>query len=101
MLKTNDIIGSRIKAHNDINPSYRVKTLKRLLGSFVPNQILDVGCGLGFTTRELKRVFPSAQVTGIDISTDAIFFAQKSIGSVKQWQLVLYLCLSINSYVRT
>jgi len=76
MLQTNDIIGSQIKGHNDINPIYRVKMLKGLLGDFTPNSIIDVGCGLGFTANELKRFFPTSYVTGIDISTDAIAFAQ-------------------------
>ena len=76
MLKTNDITNSQIKAHNDINPRNRVKMLKGILGDFTPNQILDVGCGLGFTAQELKCVFPTSHVTGIDISTDAILFAE-------------------------
>ena len=76
MLRTNDIIGSQIKGHNDINPIYRVKMLKGLLGDFTPKQIIDAGCGLGFTTKGLKRVFSTSHVTGIDISTDAIAFAK-------------------------
>jgi len=39
------------------------------LSSWVtPTRILEVGCGEGHLTEELSRVFPSASITGIDIS---------------------------------
>jgi len=30
-------------------------------------RILEVGCGTGLATEELRRVFPQAEITGIDI----------------------------------
>merc|ERR1719247_2013180 len=35
-----------------------------------PKQILDVGCGIGGTSRTLAKKFPGAQVTGITISQE-------------------------------
>ena len=78
MLRTNDINLSQITSHNNINPSYRVRAVKKLLGDFIPHKILDLGCGLGFTTNELSKFFPNAKVTGIDISKDGIIYAEKN-----------------------
>ncbi|PJD95779.1 MAG: hypothetical protein CK425_07695 [Parachlamydia sp.] len=44
-----------------------------------PSSILDVGCGGGQFTLQLAEKFPQAQVTGIDISSQAIDFAQKQL----------------------
>ncbi len=41
-----------------------------------PNQILDAGCGNGILTCYLAKLFPEAQVLGIDLSEDAIKHAQ-------------------------
>jgi 2-polyprenyl-3-methyl-5-hydroxy-6-metoxy-1,4-benzoquinol methylase len=41
-----------------------------------PDTILDVGCGGGHFTIELARQFPAAHVVGVDISPQAIEFAQ-------------------------
>lgn len=37
--------------------------------------ILDYGCGTGETSLELARLFPGSQITGSDLSTEAIRFA--------------------------
>ncbi len=39
--------------------------------------ILDVGCGTGAITGALAEICPGANVTGLDISTDAVCYAQK------------------------
>lgn len=39
-------------------------------------KVLDVGCGLGYFTAHIKKLFPSAGVFGCDISTSAIEKAQ-------------------------
>ena len=76
MLELGDLEKSQIRSHNDIQPRYRVRTVKRLLGGLEPLRVLDAGCGLGFTTNELKRQFPNAKVYGVDVSSDAIKFAR-------------------------
>ncbi|WP_157811538.1 class I SAM-dependent methyltransferase [Lacinutrix sp. Bg11-31] len=42
-----------------------------------PITILDVGCGLGATTNAIQRKFPNAKVTGINISSRQISYAQQ------------------------
>ena len=77
MLKTNNLVKSNIKFHNDISPSIKISIIKQIIeANFNPLKILDVGCGLGFTTNELKKKFPHADVVGIDISLEAIQFAK-------------------------
>ena len=44
-----------------------------------PRTILDVGCGGGHFTLELAKQYPEADVIGIDISSQAIEFAQKRL----------------------
>jgi 2-polyprenyl-3-methyl-5-hydroxy-6-metoxy-1,4-benzoquinol methylase len=54
-------------------------TLKIFSQLSKPESILDVGCGGGQFTFELAKQFPQAQVVGIDISSEAIEFAQKQL----------------------
>lgn len=53
-----------------------LKTFKKLPK---PQTILEVGCGGGQFTLELAKQFPHAHVTGVDISSEAIDFAQKQL----------------------
>jgi MPBQ/MSBQ methyltransferase len=41
-----------------------------------PLAILDVGCGLGATTNAIQKKFPNAKVTGINISSRQVSYAQ-------------------------
>ncbi len=77
MRMNDDIENSQITSHNDLNPRYKVNSIKSLLGGKVYSKILDIGCGLGYTTKEIVDVFDGASVTGIDISEDAILYAKK------------------------
>lgn len=86
----NDIERSQIISHNDIQPNYHVKTIKKLLRNYSPNSIADLGCGLGFTTNELKNIYPNASITGIDISEDAIAYARDN------FTLCRFLCEAID-----
>lgn len=42
-----------------------------------PKQILDVGCGEGFTTYEIAKVLPNANITAIDIDDSKLEFARQ------------------------
>lgn len=44
-----------------------------------PESIIDVGCGGGLFTLRLAEKYPQAKVRGIDISTDAIHFANRHL----------------------
>ncbi len=60
------------------------KALKQL--KFIPESILDVGCGSGFFTVRLAEKYTDAKVIGIDISAEAINLAN---GYAKENQVFL------------
>ena len=49
-----------------------------------PSSILDVGCGGGRFTRKLAEYYPQAQVRGIDISPEAIEYANEKLDQHNQ-----------------
>lgn len=53
-----------------------INTFKQLKEN--PKSILDVGCGGGFFTKKLAKLYPEAQIVGIDISKEAIDFAKRN-----------------------
>jgi len=53
-----------------------LKTFKKILA---PKSILEVGCGGGEFTLQLAKQFPKAIIIGIDISPQAIEYAQKRL----------------------
>ena len=59
----------------------RVQDLKKNLAGWEPRRILDFGCGLGRAAVVLSRVFPRAEVVGIDVAQQAIQYAQSEHGS--------------------
>ena len=67
---------SQIAEHNDINPEMKIRLIKRYLRLNKIKSILDIGCGVGFTTNAIGRIFPEAQVLGVDVSKDAIEYAK-------------------------
>lgn len=56
-----------------------IATLKTFRKVAAPQTILDVGCGGGQFTLELAKQFPEAQIVGIDISSQAIEFAEERL----------------------
>jgi len=54
---------------------------KHLPKGFSPKRILDFGCGIGDTTEELARMYPEAEVVGIDTAEDALRFATENKSS--------------------
>ncbi len=54
-----------------------------------PRRILDLGCGTGSQTLLLKRAFPDAQVTGLDLSPYMLVMAEhkaQAAGLAIDWQ---------------
>lgn len=43
-------------------------------------RILDIGCGIGWTTYEIKKAFPNSSVSGIDLSDNSIEIAKRLFG---------------------
>ena len=85
MLENNDIEKSNITNHNDIMPNKKIKLIKRICEKFFtkpPNQILNIGCGLGFETIALSEIY-NCEITGIDISQDGINYATKYNSNIK------------------
>jgi len=58
----------------------RVNDLKAQLPSS-PKRILDFGCGTGEASAYLARVFPDADVVGVDTALPALAYAQRNYGS--------------------
>ena len=85
MLENNDIEKSNISNHNDIMPIKKIKSIKRICKKYFskpPNQILNIGCGLGFETIALSEIY-NCEITGIDISQDGINYATKYNSNIK------------------
>ncbi|MGB3613878.1 MAG: class I SAM-dependent methyltransferase [Elainellaceae cyanobacterium] len=53
----------------------RQALVERVGGS--PRRILDMGCGTGSTTLQLKRAFPNAEVVGLDLSPYMLVVAEQ------------------------
>jgi len=73
---------SGLDMHNEVEP-WRIDTvcgdyatLIRRFRDNAPKTIADLGCGVGFTTDGLNRVWPSATVIGFEVSVDAVQFAR-------------------------
>lgn len=53
-----------------------------------PKRILDLGCGPGAFSRELARMFPKAQVFGLDFAKAMLAEAKKKQSWRRRWSLV-------------
>ena len=85
VLKGANIENTSLASHNDLNPGQKIRTLNKLM-SLNNNQkldILDVGCGMGFTSYEISKFYKNSNVTGVDVSTDAIKYAKNRFKNVK------------------
>ena len=78
-----DATTSGLYMHNECEP-WRINTVCRDYGRIVrgalgraPRSVADFGCGAGFTTEGLQRMWPAASVYGFDVSIDAVSFAQR------------------------
>ncbi|MBL9145882.1 MAG: class I SAM-dependent methyltransferase [Verrucomicrobiaceae bacterium] len=45
-----------------------------------PRQILEVGCGTGRNIESMCRLFPQAEITGIDLSVEMLAVARRRLG---------------------
>jgi ubiquinone/menaquinone biosynthesis C-methylase UbiE len=54
-----------------------IDTILRVIEGMPHENILDVGCGNGYTTRAIAKKFPEATVTGVDFSGEMVKEANK------------------------
>ncbi|OGX26676.1 MAG: hypothetical protein A2787_04980 [Omnitrophica WOR_2 bacterium RIFCSPHIGHO2_01_FULL_48_9] len=77
-----DIVDGNIKKHLSQNPLIRGVVEKfnedvaQLAASCRPQNILDIGCGEGFTTVQIAKQLPQTAITGIDLMPERIRYAE-------------------------
>jgi SAM-dependent methyltransferase len=57
--------------------------VRNLPANFIPNRILDYGCGIGETTKILADIYPGTEINGFDTDVKAIAYAKKCYGSAR------------------
>jgi malonyl-CoA O-methyltransferase len=70
------------QAHSYEQLAVMQKNIADLLLKLIPDKeystILDIGCGSGYLCRQLRKRFPAADITGVDIAPEMIRIAKKS-----------------------
>jgi SAM-dependent methyltransferase len=56
---------------------YKIRIIKKTLGSDAPLNILEYGCGIGMNIKFFSQQFPDAKITGCDISEKSLDVAKK------------------------
>ena len=83
VLLTGELKESLLDQHNDLNPLRKIRAINKILKNKKPENILDVGCGMGYTTAALADFYSNARVLGVDVSADAIEYATKNYRQAK------------------
>ncbi len=60
--------------------------LVELIDQAQPGSLLDAGCGEGFVAGDLARRRPEIAVTGVDLSPEAIAYAQERFGKLARFR---------------
>ena len=83
VLKGIDINETDLRMHNDLNSKNKIRFIHKLISINKDKilDVLDVGCGMGFTTHELGKFYSKSVAVGVDISNDAISYAKKKFVS--------------------
>lgn len=53
-----------------------------------PYYVLDLGCGSGYFSQQLKKRYPNAQIVGLDFASNMLKEAQKKQSWLNKWPLV-------------
>ncbi len=53
-----------------------------------PKYILDLGCGSGYFTKKLRKLYPKAQIVSLDIAFDMLHQARLKQGFYRKWEVV-------------
>ena len=85
VLKGESFENTMLASHNDLNPGQKIRFINKLMSIEINDtlDILDVGCGMGFTSYELSKFYKNSNVTGVEISTDAIKYATKKFKNIE------------------
>ena len=84
----NKISGNYYKKHKSRNPLVKIlmrrfhNALFELIEKADPQNILDIGCGVGYTLEEINGKFPSLHIEGSDINAGIVDFARKNIKNI-------------------
>lgn len=74
-----DILEESIKSLSEFGSEYfaqyKIQEIKNSL-NFVPQRILDFGCGDGISCEYFRKYFPESIITGVDVSSESIKVAQ-------------------------
>jgi SAM-dependent methyltransferase len=83
VLKGVSISEAGLAQHNDLNSKLKIRFIDSILlsGKDSAMDILDAGCGMGFTTHELGKFYSNSKVVGVDISSDGIMYAKDNFRS--------------------
>ena len=57
----------------------RNEILELIQSKVQPKHIVEVGCGTGYNTKKLGKLFPNSEITGIDVSSDMLAIAKKKV----------------------
>lgn len=61
----------------------REQILHQIARHAKPARILEVGCGTGRNLISLRRIFPNAELTGVDLSADMLRIAKRKTDGVE------------------
>ena len=77
-----------------------LQSVYTLLEQANPQSVLDAGCGEGFVTRYLAQQNPALRLTGMDLSPDAVAYAQTQFGELATFRTgsIYKLPFSDNSF---
>lgn len=53
-----------------------------------PRTVLDLGCGCGYFSKQLKKRYPKALIVGLDLAIEMLFQSKAKQSWLKQWPLV-------------
>ena len=92
LLKGYDIDATMLSHHNDLNPKEKIAFIHKWISVDKDSvlNVLDVGCGVGFTTHELGNYYSNSLIVGVDISSDGISYAKENFKKEK------FICQAID-----
>ncbi len=68
---------------DDVEKSYSKQCTIASIARIAPNNVLEVGCGLGYFTAYLNKIYPNIRFVGMDISETAIKKAREAFSDIE------------------